>query len=102
MNDLPIRQDIQFVVGDDFSMPLQLYTPTSGYSFDSYFTTTSGVIPFEVSNGDPINGVVSLFLGHDVSDTVPAGVYAWQFSFSDLNGLRTTWAQGLCTVIADA
>lgn len=100
-NELPFDINLQFVAGDDFSEPMNLQTPTSGYTFDAYLTVGSGIVALDVLNGIPDNGVVSLNLSHDVTGTIPAGVYPWQMSYENLNGQRTTWAQGLCTVIAN-
>lgn len=98
----PFNRDIEFVQGDDFDLPLTLGVPTSGYAFEAYFVPPSGQIDFTVINAGTKLGQVSVTLGHAVTEGVPSGVYPWQFSYSDLNGLRTTWYQGLCTVIGNA
>lgn len=101
--DFPIKQDIQFVVGNDFSFPFYLYQPTSGYSFDSYVSVpSSGLVAFTVDNNDQVNGQVSVNMGHVLTAEIPPGVYDWQFSFTDLQGRVQTWFQGICTVKANA
>lgn len=98
----PFNKDIAFVQGDDFDLPIVLGVPTSGYAFEAYLVPASGQVSFDVVNTATKLGQVAVTLGHEVTDTIPAGVYPWQFSFTDAGGLRSTWYQGLCTVKANA
>jgi len=98
----PFNYNIEFVQGDDFNLLLTLGTPTSGYSFEAYLVPPSGQVDFTVVNSGTKAGQVAVTLGHDISAEIPAGVYPWQFSFTDAGGLRTTWYQGLCTVLGNA
>jgi hypothetical protein len=104
----PFALNLEFVSGDDFDYPLTLGVPTSGYVFDAYMVVPSGIAPplgvlsYDVVNPATKLGQVAITLPHDVTATVPAGVYPWQFSFSDAGGLRSTLYQGICTVKSNA
>lgn len=104
-NDLPILQDIQTVQGSDFSFPFFIGCPTSGYGFNAFTNVPAsglGIIPFAVNNNDQINGGVSLYMPHATTSGIPAGQYPWQFSYTDLNGLVTTFMQGVFLVLPSA
>lgn len=98
----PFDKDIRFVQGDDFSLPVNLNTPTSGFAFNAYLTPPSGaVIPFTVKTPGPLGTIAELFLGGAITGTILPGVYPWQFSFTNYLGQRITWYQGNATVIAN-
>lgn len=102
--DLPILQDLQLVVGDDFSFPFFLGIPTSGYSFYSVLNIPAsglGVIPFSVANNDQVNGGVSIYLANALTATFPAGSYPWSFQYQNLQGLKTTFYQGTMLVLTN-
>lgn len=95
----PFDKDISFVQGDDFSLPVNLNTPVSGFVYDAHITLASGVAAFDTADTGPDGTVVQLSLtGAETSPLAP-GVYPWQFSFVNYLGQRITWYQGNATVL---
>lgn len=104
-DDLPILQDLQAVQGSSFSFPFFVGQPTSGYMFSGYLNCPAsgiGIVPFVVDNNDIVNGGISINLASSVTSTLPGGSYPWQFSFTNLQGLTTTWFQGTFAVLSQA
>lgn len=102
--DLPILQDLQLVIGDDFSFPFFLGMPTSGFSFYSVMSipvSGFGIIPFTVENNDLVNGEVSVSLANALTSTFPEGTYPWSFQYQNIQGLKTTFFQGTVLVLSN-
>jgi len=102
--DLPILQDLQLVIGDDFSFPFFLDMPTSGFNFYSVLNIPAsglGIVPFIVANNDLVNGGVAISLPNALTATFPPGSYPWSFQYQNLQGLKTTFFQGTVLVLSN-
>ncbi len=101
MDQLPIKRDIQFVVGDDWATPVNLYIPTSGYNFFSYLRLSDGsAVDITVDNVDVINGGIVFGQTAATTSGIPSGTYSWTLGYISNNDFRQTYYDGLALVIA--
>lgn len=106
----PATQDIRFVAGDDFTIPIQIgtedangtFTATNvtGYTFESAVTGSFGGINATISIIDAPTGSITVTWSDSQTGAIRPNCYRWFLGMTDTAGYERTIVYGNAEVLS--